>query len=107
MSQPDPLADFFAEDAAPAVDRGFRTAVMERIARRRLRVELVLRGVATLLLLLGVALISPVLQRFVELLGQELSQVLLVMLAAGMVAYLGHFWLTRRPILRLPRLRLF
>ncbi|WP_297734872.1 hypothetical protein [uncultured Maricaulis sp.] len=107
MSQPDPLADFFAADTAPAVDRGFRMAVMEKVAARRLRVELVLRSLATLLLLLGVALVSPVLQRFAQLLGQDLSQVLLVMLVAGTVAYLGHFWLTRQPILRLPRLRFF
>ncbi|MDF1767444.1 hypothetical protein [Maricaulis sp.] len=107
MSQPDPLADFFAADAAPAVDRGFRMAVMEQVARRRLRVELALRSLATLLLFVGVALISPVLQRFAQLLGQDLSQVLLVMLAAGLVAYLGHFWLTRKPVLRLPHLRFF
>ena len=47
------------------------------------------------------------LQRFAQLLGQDLSQVLLVMLAAGVVAYLGHFWLTRKPVLRLPHLRFF
>ena len=105
--QSDPLADFFAAEAVPAVDRGFRTAVMERVARRRLHIELALRGVATLLLLLGVALVSPALQRLAKLLGEGLLAVTMIVLAASMIAWLGHVWLTRQPRLALPRLRLF
>ncbi|OLF77770.1 hypothetical protein AWH62_03610 [Maricaulis sp. W15] len=105
MDKTDPLADFFAADAAPANDRAFRTRVMERVARRRLRIELVLRLVAGCLLVLGLALVSPVLQSLADMLGQEMSMPLQVIAMAGGIAFLGHAWLSRT--INLPRLRPF
>ena len=105
MDKTDPLADFFAADAAPANDRAFRTGVMERVARRRLRIELVLRLLAGCLLVLGLALISPALQIVADTLGQEMSAALQIIAIGGGVAFLGHGWVSRT--IRLPRLRLF
>ncbi|WP_323763173.1 hypothetical protein [Maricaulis sp.] len=105
MDKTDPLADFFAAETVPAGDRAFRTGVMERVARRRLRIELVLRLVAGCLLVLGLALVSPALQIIAETLGQEMSGVLQIIAIGGGIAFLGHGWVTRT--IRLPRLRLF
>jgi len=105
MDKTDPLADFFAADTAPSVDRAFRTGVMERVARQRLRIELVLRLVVGCLLVLGLALMSPALQSLAGVLGQDMSTVLQVIAIAGGIAFLGHGWLTRT--IRLPRVHLF
>lgn len=105
MDKTDPLADFFAAETAPVADRAFRTGVMERVAQRRLRIELVLRLVAGCLLVLGLALISPALQSVANMLGQDMSVVLQFVAIGGGIAFLGHGWLTRT--ISLPRMRLF
>ncbi|WP_417486950.1 hypothetical protein [Maricaulis sp.] len=105
MDKTDPLADFFAAETVPSSDRAFRTGVMERVARRRLRIELVLRLVAGCLLVLGLALVSPALQIIAGTLGQEMSAALQIIAIVGGVAFLGHGWLTRT--INLPRLRMF
>ncbi|WP_291844684.1 hypothetical protein [Maricaulis sp.] len=107
MNTPDPLAGFFAADTPPAMDRVFRTAVMERVARRRFQIELALRCVATLCLLAGLALVAPVLQRLAGLLGRDLSEVLVILALSGGIAFIGHAWLTRAASFEWPRLRLF
>jgi hypothetical protein len=102
METTDPLADFFTAEAAPTSDRAFRVGVMEKIARRRLRIELVLRLCAGLLLVIGLALMAPAVQGVAELLGRDMATVLPVVAVGIGTAFLGHAWLTR-PI-ALPRL---
>ena len=101
MTPTDPLAEFFADTPRAQPDRVFRAAVMERVARRRLRVELALRAVATLLLVVGLALLSPGLQLIAQGIGHGLAEVMFVLVPAGVVAALGRAWLVRRPVLRL------
>lgn len=102
MDKTDPLAGFFAAEAAPTVDRAFRVDVMEKIARRRLRFELLLRLCAGLLLVAGLALMAPAVQAVAELLRRDLASVLPVVAIGVGIAFLGHAWLTR--LITLPRL---
>lgn len=105
MSEHDPLAAFFEAGEAPAADPGFRTAVMEAVARRRLRLELAARLVAGCVLALAAVLLAPVFAPVAELFGVGLADVLIVLGVTGIVAFAGHYWLTH-PV-RLPALRLF
>jgi hypothetical protein len=105
MTERDPLAAFFDAGDAPPADPGFRTAVMERVARRRLRLELAARLASGVLLVLAAMVLAPVFEPVAALFGAGLADVIVVLAVTGLVAFAGHYWLTR-PV-RLPALRIF
>ena len=86
MTTADPLQAFF--DAAPVAERdiAFRSQVMERVARRRLRLELGLRFAAGTLLLAMLAVTLPLILPVSTALTGDLLQGVLV----GGAAVAGH-----------------
>ncbi|MEA1942087.1 MAG: hypothetical protein U9P68_07580, partial [Pseudomonadota bacterium] len=77
MTDRDPLHAFFEAGDVPSADPGFRLSVMERVAARRLRVELAARLAAGALLAVLAFLMAPVagevLSPFVRLLEDRLA----------------------------------
>ena len=100
MTKPDPLKSFFEAGDAPAVDTGFRTAVMERIARRRLQLGLARAALAGLAVFAALQLLGPVILTLVVGLSAPLAGVVLVLAATGLAAFAGHYLVTRT--VRLP-----
>lgn len=107
MGDHDPLAAFFAAGEPAERDVRFRAAVMERIARRRLRLELLARLAAGLLAIIGLALLSPALERLAGALGGSLPGPILTVTAIVALALIVRHWMRhppRMPAVRLPRL---
>ena len=102
MNADERLAAFFEADEAPAVDPGFRTEVMEKVARRRFNIELAVVLLACLLAAAALAAFAPALTPYlVSLLGAvEAPAITLVAIAA--IAGLG--WALFAGLVRAPRL---
>ena len=90
MMKADPLKAFFEADAAPAVDPGFRMAVMERVARRRFQLELARAAVAGLAVFVALLLLRPLMLSLLLLLSTSFQQVLLVLGVVALVAFIAH-----------------
>jgi len=90
MRKADPLKAFFEADAAPAVDPGFRMAVMERVARRRLQFELVRAAMAGLAVFVTLLLLRPAMLSLLLLLAGPFQQALLVLGAVALAAFLAY-----------------
>ena len=106
MAEQDPLKAFFDAGEAPAVDPAFKARTMDRIAQRRLRVELALRFVAGGLLVLGFMALAPT----IALIGQgvftpELTPAFLAVGLSLAIAWTGHYLINHS--IQLPRLRFF
>jgi hypothetical protein len=91
MTKPDPLKSFFEAGDAPAVDPGFRTIVMERVAQRRLQLSLARAALAGLAVFVALLLLRPV----VLALAAGLGEILLMLVAIGLTAFAGHYLVTR------------
>tara|TARA_R110000868_G_scaffold26347_2_gene101506 strand:+ start:1010 stop:1333 length:324 start_codon:yes stop_codon:yes gene_type:complete len=100
MSKTDPLQAFFAAGEAPAVDRAFRTRVMEAVARRRLRIEIAASALAGLVVYLVLLLLRPAFETLVPDLSAALQGAVVILAAIGLAIYAGNLLLTRP--LRLP-----
>ncbi len=100
MTKPDPLKIFFEAGEAPASDRGFRTAVMERVARRRLQFGLARAALAALVVFAALQVLGPVILALLAGLSASLAGVVLVLGATGLAAFAGHYLATRT--VRLP-----
>lgn len=83
-----------------AVDPAFRIAVMQRVAARRLRLELAARLVAVAALFVIAVLLAPVAGALAQPLGPVFNDIPAVLCLAGSAALAGYLWLTRR--IRLP-----
>ena len=107
MTDRDPLQAFFEAGDMPPADPGFRLSVMERVAARRLRVELAARLAACALLAWLALMLSPVaadlLTPFVRLFDDRLALGALLLALAAALA--GRALLSRG--VRIPRPRLF
>jgi len=107
MTDRDPLQAFFEAGDVPSPDPGFRLSVMERVAARRLRVELAARLAACALLAWLALMLAPVaaelLAPFVRLFDDRLALGALLLAVAAALA--GQVLLSRG--VRLPRRRLF
>ena len=104
MSGENALDSLFALDEAPAVDPSFRAGVMRAVAQRRFRIELAIFAVSALVMLIVLFLSGDALIAAVAQILSSLGDVGVVLVIAGVVAFLGHAMVTR-PI-RLP-LRVF
>lgn len=95
MTNTDPLKAFFEVGDAPVVDPGFRTAVMERVARRRLQLTLARAALAGLVVFAILLLLRSVIITLVAGLSAALGEAVLVLTAIGLAAFAGHFLVTR------------
>ncbi|MAK64640.1 MAG: hypothetical protein CMF75_07880 [Maricaulis sp.] len=97
--QADPLAAFFEAGDVASVDPAFRVDVMEAVARRRFRISLAIRAAILAGLVLVAALLMPVINHVAAALGAPLLEILVILLATGLVAYAARAWLQRHPAL--------
>jgi hypothetical protein len=107
MTDQDTLKALFKADEAPAVDPSFRMAVMNRVAGRRLALDLVVKG--TVMALLGTAFVLTAPLVSANLVGM-MSMPQNVYVALGGVAaltWVGRYVAMHRIRLSLPRLNLF
>jgi hypothetical protein len=95
MTKPDPLKSFFEAGDAPAVDPGFRTIVMERVAQRRLQLSLARAALAGLAVFVALLLLRPVVLALAAGLSASLGEILLMLVAIGLTAFAGHYLVTR------------
>ncbi|WP_339745712.1 hypothetical protein [uncultured Maricaulis sp.] len=95
MTNTDPLKTFFEADDVPAADPGFRTAVMERVARRRLQFALARAALAGLVVFAILLLLRSLILTLVVGLSAALGEAVLVLAAIGLAAFAGHFLVTR------------
>ncbi|MBR9826098.1 MAG: hypothetical protein GYB36_09890 [Alphaproteobacteria bacterium] len=99
MRADDPLQAFFqaeeTEQAIPAVDRVFKAELMSRIAARRFRVELLVRLVIGFALAIAIGTSLPVLSTAILQSPAEIGMVAISLVASGIVAFLGHAWISR------------
>lgn len=99
MQSNDPLQAFFdaeaqhAESAVPASDFGFKAGVMERVARKRLRLEFLARTLIGLALTLALWLSLPALAHALASSATQMAMVAASLVTTGLVAVLGHSWI--------------
>ncbi|WP_417481548.1 hypothetical protein [Maricaulis sp.] len=96
MTKPDPLKAFFDADEAPAVDPGFRMAVMERVARRRLQLGLARAAVAGLVVFAALLLLRPVMVGLLVLLSGAFLEAMLMLGATALAAFAAYCLATDR-----------
>lgn len=94
MTNTDPLKAFFEAGEAPVVDPGFRTSVMERIARRRLQFALARAAMAGLAVFAILLLLRPVIVTLAVDLTAALGEAALVLAVIGLAAFAGYFLAT-------------
>jgi hypothetical protein len=100
MRETDPLKAFFDAGDVASADPAFRLRVVEAVARRRFRLELVTRLAISVLLLAGVALIAPTLGPLAGMVFAQLTGSLgPVMLAFGITAAvaISCYWFVSNP----------
>jgi hypothetical protein len=102
MTGADPLKAFFDAGAAPRIDPVFRMGVMEKVARRRLLLELGVRALGILLAAVIVFVLSPSLVFVLEVLGDVPLEVYAALFMAGLVALAGQYLATHRIGFELP-----
>jgi len=96
----DPLIDFFEAPEAPARDATFRLSLMERVAKRRLQLELALASAFVVIAATCLWLVWPALSPSLSSVGQSILEPLAVLSFIAVVAFAGKWLATHR--LRLP-----
>ena len=91
----DPVKAFFEAGEAPAIDRPFRAATMQRIARRRLQFELARAGLAGLAVFAALLLLRPVIIALVLSLPASLGEAGVVLAVTGLAVCGGYYLVTR------------
>ncbi len=107
MTDQDQLKVLFDADDAPAVDPSFRMAVMNRVAGRRLLIDLVVQG--ALMALLGIAFVlsAPLVsQNFVGMFALP-QDVYYTLGGVAVLALIGRYVATHSIRLSWPQLSLF
>lgn len=96
MSDAQNLESFFAAEDAPKRDAGFRIAIMERAARKRLSRALVREFAFFVAAALAFWFVAPILVMNVVAMGPALTTILTALLAVAVVAYAGHLIVRQR-----------
>ena len=99
----DPLMEFFEADDAPIRDAEFRLTLMERIAKRRLQLEL--GAQLGLVILLGVCLwlLWPALDAALLSVGRSITSATATLTLLGTLVFVGWWTTTHRLRIQLPR----
>jgi hypothetical protein len=102
MAGVDPLKAFFDAGLVPSIDPAFRMGVMEKVARRRLVLDLGVRALGIFLAAIIMLVLSPSLVAVLEVLADVPLEVYAALFMAGLVALAGHFLATHRVGFTLP-----
>lgn len=95
MSDAQNLDSFFDADDAPKRDASFRLALMEQVARRRLRKALISEFAMFIAGALALWFVAPILALNLHTLGPALTTVVIALAAAAVVAWGGRWAISR------------
>jgi hypothetical protein len=107
MTDQDQLKSLFDDNEAPAIDPSFRMAVMNRVAERRLFLDLVVQGAVMALLGVAFVLSAPLVSQNLAGMFAMPQDVYYALGGVAALTLVGRYVATHRIRLSLPRLSLF